>query len=115
MSDFYLNVCGEVLTLAVIAASVLSALCWLIEMAVGRQIGVYAGYAAALVIVVMIAREIHASLECYVASGSWCNPHDWLAYDRALAAALTLVTMPLLIVSETKLRRWSRNRALPTH
>src|SRR6266481_1638134 len=115
MSDFYLNVYGEALALAVIAASVLSALCWLIEMTVGRQIGVYAGYAAALAVVLMIVRSIYASLECYGASGSWCNPHDWLAYDRALAAALTLVSMPLLIVTEMKLRRWSRNRALPTH
>jgi hypothetical protein len=115
MSDFYLNVCGEALTLAVIAASISIALCWLIEMRVGHQIGVYAGYAVALVVVLMIAREIYASLECYGVSGPWCNPHDWLAYDCALAAALTLVTMPLLIVSETKLRRWSRNRALPTH
>jgi hypothetical protein len=115
MSDFYLDVCAEAVTLAVIAASVLSAVCWLTEMTLGRQIGVYAGYVAAPVVVLMIAREIHASLECYGVSGSWCNPHDWLAYDRALAAALTFVTMPLLIVSETKLRRWSRNRALPTH
>ena len=115
MSHFYLNVWGEAIMLAVFAASVLSALCWLIEMTVGRQIGVYAGYAAALVVVLMIAREIYASLECYGTSGSWCNPHDWLAYDRAAATALTFVTMPLLIVSEMKLRGWSRNRALPTH
>jgi len=65
MSDFYLDVCAEAVTLAVIAASVLSAVCWLTEMTLGRQIGVYAGYVAAPVVVLMIAREIHASLECY--------------------------------------------------
>ena len=47
MSDFYLDVCAEAVTLAVIAASVLSAVCWLTEMTLGRQIGVYAGYVAA--------------------------------------------------------------------
>jgi len=38
-----------------------------------------------------------------------------LAHDRALAVALTLITMPLLVISETKLRRRSRSSALPKH
>jgi hypothetical protein len=114
MDSYYLNVWGEALTLAVLVAVIFSGSCWLIEAAVGRHVGVYVGYAAMAAVMLLVVHEVHASLACRGASSSWCNPHDWLAYNRAHAATLTLIAMPLLVISEIKLRRWSRNRARPT-
>jgi hypothetical protein len=115
MDSFYLNVWGQALTLATLVTVIFGGSCWLIEAVVGRRVGVYVGYAAIAAVMIVFAHEVRASLECLGASSSWCNPHDWLAYNRANAAALALITIPLLAISEIKLRRWSLNRAPLTH
>jgi hypothetical protein len=118
MSNFYLTMYGMPFALSVAVALVLGALCWLGELPVRRRIGVYAGYTAMLVVAAYTGRVIYGDVtEC---SGIFGWPVlfpqcEWSIVSRLLAVFLIVVTMPLLLLSEIKLGRWSQNRAQPTH
>jgi hypothetical protein len=118
MSNLYLMVYGVPLALSVAVALVLCVLCWVLEWLVGRSIGVYAGYAAMLAVSAKILHLVYLQIiECSGIFG-WpvpLAPCEWSILSKMLAVFLTIVAMPLLIFSEIKLRRWSLNRAQPTH
>jgi hypothetical protein len=114
MSNLYLMVYGMPLALAVAVALVLGSLCWLLELFARRGVGVYLGYAATFVVTLCTARIIYGEVtEC---SGAFGRPVlfpqcEWSIVSRVLAVFLTVITTPLLVLSEIKLRRWSLNRA----
>jgi hypothetical protein len=118
MSGFYLNAIGEALTESVVVALVLGALCWLVEFVARHKIGFYAGYVAVFLVAIVVLRFAYIDLkDCSSAFGSpspWCDIHGWYTKDRLFYFSLMLITIPLLIFSEIKLRRWSLNRAQPT-
>lgn len=118
MSNLYLMVYGVPFALSVAVALVLCTLCWLLEWQVGRRIGVYAGYAAMFALSLKILHLTYLEItECSGVLG-WpvLFPQcEWSIASKLLAAFLTIVAMPLLILSEIKLRRWSLNRAQLTH
>ena len=109
---------GVPLALSVAVALVLSSLCWVLEWQVGRRIGVFAGYAALLAVSLKILHLTY--VEVVDCSGIFGWPVlfpqcEWSVVSKLLAAFLTIVAMPLLLLSEIKLRRWSLNRAQPIH
>jgi hypothetical protein len=118
MSNLYLMVYGVPFALSVAVALVLATLCWLLEWQIGHRIGIYAGYASMLAVALKISHLTY--LEITECSGVFGWPVlfpqcEWSIVSKLLAAFLTIVAMPLLIFSEIKLRRWSLNRAQPTH
>jgi NhaP-type Na+/H+ and K+/H+ antiporter len=120
MRDFYViyvSAFVEAFVESVVVALVLGALCWLVELLVGRRIGSYAGYVAMFAVALVILRFAYIDfIECSGVFGpSLCELHGWHIMIRSFYASLALITIPLLILSEIKLRRWSLNRALPTH
>jgi hypothetical protein len=118
MNDFYWMVYGIPFVSSIAVALVFCAWCWLLEWLLGRRIGVYAGYAGILMVCVVILHLIYFHIaECSGIFG-WpvlLAPCESSTVTKSLAAFLTIAAMPLLILSEIRLRRWSLNRARHTH
>ena len=118
MSNLYLMVYGMPLALAVAVALAAGSLCWLLELLARRSVGVYLGYAAISIVIFYTARIIYGEImEC---SGAFGRPVlfpqcEWSIVSRLLAVFLMMITTPLLILSEIKLRRWSLNRVPLTY
>jgi hypothetical protein len=118
MNNVYLLVYGIPSAMSVAAALLLSALCWLVEMLVRRRIGVYAGYAAIWAAILLTFRLLYGNVaDC---SGVFGWPFlfpqcEWSSVTWSLAVFLTIITVPLLVVSEVKLSRWSLNRGTSAH
>lgn len=116
MSNLQFMIYGMPFALAAAVAFVLGAACWLLELLAGRGIGVYLGYAAILAVILYTGRIIYGDvMECSGAFGRQIFLCEWSIVSRVLAFFLTVVTVPTLVLSEIKLRRWSRHRALLTH
>lgn len=118
MSNLYLLIYGMPFALAISAAIVLGSVCWLLELVLGRGFGVYAGYAAILLVVFYIARIVYPDvMECSGAFGREVrlSPCEWAIVSRVLAVFLAVATVPMLVLSEIKLRRWSLRRVPLTH
>ena len=116
MRDFYLiyvSAFVQAFVESIAIALILGALCWLIELVARHRIGFYAGFLAIFAVVYVIQHFAYFDfIESYVGLG---DPHGWRIMNRFFYLSLAFITIPLLILSEIKLRRWSLNRALPTH
>lgn len=114
MRDFYsiyVSAFVQALVESIVIALILGALCWIIELAVRRKIGFYAGFLAIFAVIYVIQHFAYLDfIEAHLG-----DPHGWRVADRIFYGALTVITIPLLILSEIKLRRWSRKRVLLTH
>ena len=111
---FVVLLLGFALALALIVAPVP----WTVEAVLGRRIGVYLGYvvmfAAALLIVGFTHSEI---MECGLFGRSGCSALSSPNCDcefsvplQLLTIFFTFVTMPLLFVSQKRLKKWSQSR-----
>jgi hypothetical protein len=110
---FHLDAIGEALTFSTFAVLVLGGLSWLAERLARRRIGFYAGFVGILAVAYLSLRFAYWDVRESLASlPDW---HGWRTDTRIFYVSQLFITIPLLVLSEIKLLRWSRNRALLSH
>jgi len=105
---------GFALALALIGAALSS----IVEAVLRRRIGVYLGYVMMAAIAFLIARFAQSELmECGLFGRRGCSelsaPNcdcEFSLLFQLLIVFVTSVTMPLLLVSQIKLKKWSQSR-----
>jgi hypothetical protein len=99
---------------ALLPTVVVAGICWLVEAVLGRRIGVGLGYVTIFAVLLMVARIAYVEIaECtslFGATDMWPRC-EWSPLVRIFTIFVAIVSMPLLIVSEIKLSKWSKNRA----
>jgi hypothetical protein len=103
---------GLLLGLALALALIIAALSWAIEAVLRHRIGFYLGYGVMFVVAFIIL--IQASFEikdCGLFKFGYvegiCELSPLL---QLLSAGFILITMPLVLVSQMKLKKWSQSR-----
>jgi hypothetical protein len=97
-------------------APIIAALSWPVEAVLRRRIGVYFGYVVMFAVAYLIARFAQSEImecgfggNCSELSSPNCDCGFSLLF-KLLIIFLAFVTMPLLLVSQMKLKKWSQSR-----
>jgi len=106
---------GLPLGFALALALMIAALSWTVEAVLRRRIGICLGYVAMFAVAVLIAGFAQSEImECGLFGGRGCSelslPNCDCEFSPLLQLQiifLTFVTMPLLLVSQMKLKKWS--------
>jgi amino acid permease len=109
----YLDAIAQALTASAFATLVFGGLSWLVERLARRRIGFYVGFVGIVAVAYFSLLSAYWDVRDSLAGlPDW---HGWGTDMRIFYVAQLSITIPLLILSEIKLLRWSRNRALLTH
>jgi hypothetical protein len=102
---------------ALVLALIVAGISWTVEAALRRRIGVYLGYVVMFAVAFLMARFAQSEIiECGLFGGKCSelsSPNcdcEFSPLFQLLIVFLTFVTMPLLLVSQMKLKKWSRRK-----
>jgi H+/Cl- antiporter ClcA len=97
--------------LALALAALLGATFWAVEIMFGRRIGVYLSYATILIVASFAAWLVYdLSRPCEFVEERPRHSCEWSVLYFLLLASLVLLTIPLLVLSTTMLKKWSDPR-----
>jgi H+/Cl- antiporter ClcA len=92
-------------------AILLSAALWAIEIVFGRRIGVYLSYATILTVASFAVWLVYDLLRpCEFVEVPPRHPCEWRFLYFILLGSLILLTIPSLVLSTMRLRKWSDTR-----
>jgi hypothetical protein len=92
----------------------LIALLWCVEIVLGRQVGVFLGYATVVLVASFVAYAIYAELKlCKFVEEPPFPQCEWSAPMLLLLVLSALKIMPFLVISTIVLKQWSDSRRKP--
>jgi hypothetical protein len=90
----------------------LIALLWCVEIVLGRQIGVFLGYATVVLVASFVTYAIYAELKlCNFVEEPPFPQCEWSAPMLLLLVLSALKIIPFLVVSTVILKQWSHSRS----
>jgi hypothetical protein len=92
----------------------LIALLWCVEIVLGRQIGVFLGWATVVLVASFVGYAIYAELKlCNFVEEPPFPQCEWSAPMLQLLAFSALKIIPFLVISTMLLKQWSDSRRKP--